>query len=129
MVCLGWLEKLLFAWPGHVTFCRTQSRFRADIVSSVVGTVERRSHLPDCISCIPPSFILLHKSALTADLSSSLDLESHTAGVSESEVWFSPQVVVMMFILHARSGCISIPRETTQGLWKLPRDIILERKW
>ena len=88
MGCWGWFEKLLFAWPGHMNFCRTQSTFLADIVSSVVGKAERRSHLPDCMSCFPPSLLLLHKPALTAALSSSLDLESHTTGDSESEVSF-----------------------------------------
>ena len=93
-MCWGWLEKLLFAgavtgrWSKHMTFCRTLSRFPLDMISSVFGKAERRSHLGDFVSCIPPALPLLHKPALTADLSSSLDLESHIAADSESEVWF-----------------------------------------
>ena len=75
-------------WAGHMTFCSTQSRFPADMISSVFGKAERRSHLGDLVSCIPPPLPLLHKPALTADLSSSLDLVSHIAGDPESKVWF-----------------------------------------
>lgn len=93
-MCWGWLEKLLFAgavtgpWSGHMTFCRTLSSFPADMVSSVFGKAERRCHLGDLVSCIPPPLPLLHMPALTADLSSSLDLESHIAADPESKVWF-----------------------------------------
>ena len=57
-------------------------------VSSVCGKADRRSHLCECVSCLSPPLLLLHKPALTADLFSSLDLESKIDGDSECEVQF-----------------------------------------
>lgn len=57
------------------------------MVSSVFGKAERRSHLGDLVSCIPPPLPLLHKPALAEDLSSSLDPGSYMSGDSESVVW------------------------------------------
>lgn len=101
-----------------MTFCRTWLRFPTDMISSVFRKAERRSHFGDLVSCILPPLPLLNKPALAADLSSSLDIGSHTSGDSEIELLF------LSFLLPEPALCARVREpQIQQNILLLEADV------